>query len=525
MNTIEVIVIAVILLLIFLISINTCSCINTILLNVNNNTVRFLMILIIIAIGKYDIKIAGLIGLLFLIMINKANHIEGLENIEDNQYSNLNIWLITMIINPMKYIFALTPNEFNIVDEINEINVSDDCKTFKEKYREIVDSKLVDNIVVLGISTQNADNNKELHEIALLFKSLKYDEMISDFTKLLEDKNTLEKYKKDPFLTNLMEKKNITLDLTNIKNKLLPFLKQNKECAIKFFSKVVSQKFTKESQEAIMKNLENNYKKNSKNKKITKDKLMEKSIKDDSILKCTELQKEDDDCKNGSFCSNGNYCVTKKKGVGSKYLCSPFENPVKCNDARFSCPSDFTCIPEQKCKDNINGMISNQFMNTDGYRKYKEIPNKKQQIKKPETILNDESIQKPRSSPLKSRKSIEKPKSSPLKYKESEQKPQKISNDMTKKLDDMLLKKNNTNKFKRNIHIQKGPEYEREQDDIDETDVLIAKDFPKIKYSNKSYSNTSYNYDHNPSYTEPIVDCKINKHDFYKSKNMCPDCK
>ena len=89
-----------------------------------------------------------------------------------------------------------------------------------------------------------------------------------------------------------------------------------------------------------------------------------KSIEDGSDLKCDDDNlKQEDDCNNGSVCSKGSYCIKKEKGVGSKYLCSPFMNPVICNDGRFSCPSNSRCTERQKkCRD-IDGNLTNQIMN------------------------------------------------------------------------------------------------------------------------------------------------------------------
>ena len=113
-------------------------------------------------------------------------------------------------------------------------------------------------------------------------------------------------------------------------------------------------------------------------KKISKEKLIVKSIEDGSILKCEDDNlKQEDDCNNGSVCSKGSYCIKKEKGVGSKYLCSPFINPVICNDGRFSCPSDSKCIERQKCRD-YDGNLTNQIMNSDGYTKNDELITKKQ---------------------------------------------------------------------------------------------------------------------------------------------------
>ena len=186
MNNTEIIVIVVILSLIFLISINSCSHINNILLYINNNIVRFIMILFIITVGKYNVNIGGLVGLLFLIMINKANHIEGLENIENDKYKYLNLWLGLMLINPMKYI--LLNQKYNMEQEIEDIKVSSECKQFSEKYLEIMDNDTVQSIALLLLATQSPTDNEDIFSI---FKTLQYEDMIIDFEKVLNDNQVL----------------------------------------------------------------------------------------------------------------------------------------------------------------------------------------------------------------------------------------------------------------------------------------------------------------------------------------------
>lgn len=493
MNNTEIIVIIVILSLIFLISINSCAQINNILLYVNNNIVRFIMILFIIAVGKYNVNIGGLVGLLFLIMINKANHIEGLENIENNKYKYLNLWLGLMLINPMKYI--LLNQKYNMKQEIEDIKVSSECKQFSEKYLEIMDNDTVQSIALLLLATQSPTDNEDIPSI---FKTLQYEDMIIDFEKVLNDNQIIEKdMNNHPFLPNVIKEKNGKIDKNKLLTKLLPFLKNNKECVMKLFNKVVNEKSTKESTENIMNEIQN------EPKKITRQKLIEKSNEDGSVLKCDDELKEEDDCGNGSVCSKGFYCKIKEKGTGIKYLCSPFKNPVICNDGRFTCPSDSNCINRQRCRD-IEGNLTEQVMSSDGYTKNNQ-ESKKQESAKPRVSSQPES-RKPRvlSQPV-SRKPIV------LSHQESV-KP--IVSSQSKKMDDITLNDIIDSKQL----IDEKVEETDEMDSLDYT-IPIAKKFPKL---NNTFDKKNV---HNPSYTVPILNCRIDKHDFHKNHNICPDCK
>jgi hypothetical protein len=501
MNNTEIIVIVVILSFIFLISINSCSHINNILLHINNNSVRFIMILLIIMLGKYNVNIAGLLGLLFLIMINKANHIEGLENNDKSKYANLNLWLGAMLINPIKYIFL--NEKYDIKQEITDMKLTDECKQFSEKYLDIMDNDMVHSIVILLFTTQS-DNNIE--DISNLFKTLKYEDMLVDLENLLKDEQLIEKQmNENASIANIMKEKNAKVDKNKILTKFLPFLKNNKECAMKLFNKVISDKLTKESIEKILNGIENEKQteesdQTNKAKKITKEKLIQKSIKDDSILKCDDDDlKQEDDCNNGSVCSKGFYCTVKEKGTGSAYLCSPFKNPVICNDGRFSCPSDSKCIERQKCKD-YDGNLSDQVMNSDGYTKNNE-----------ELLITQKLAEQSAQKPEVSSKSNKKDNNSKKDTVRTDSKKPSISSQSIK-ID------RDSSRIQSTQVIDEKIEKTVDIDSID-YDIPIAKRFPRLK---NSFDKKN---DHNPSYTAPIVDCGIDKHDFNRNQHICPDCR
>jgi hypothetical protein len=379
-----------------------------------------------------------------------------------------------MLVNPIKYMFS---KKYSLKEEINKIEINQDCKKFVEKYLEVVDDDIVNNLAILAISTQT---DRSIQDVTVIFKSLKYEDMLVDFEKLLKDKDLLSKQQNEnPFIKNIIEKKNLKPDNTKIINTFLPFLKENKECAMYFFNKIVSINLTNESLEKNMKELENiNH---------------ESSITDYSTLKCDDPSKEKDDCDNGSYCSKGFNCVVKEKGTGSKYLCSPFVNPVKCNDARFSCPSDSKCIDRQKCK-HSNNKITNQVMNSDAY--FEEI--------EPTEIVSKKT---------KPKESVTKKTELPVKVSYTQKTEPSFQQSIQKHTDTIILKK--PININREIHDKNTNISKSESTDSDSPNT---KHFPHLK-------NRLSKYQHNPSYTRPIVDCKINKHDFYKSQNICPDCK
>lgn len=499
----EFIVIFILLSIIVFISLNSCSHINKILLMINSNIVRFLMILIIIGIGKYNINIGGLIGLLFLIMINKANHIEGLENNNNNNYNNLNLWLGVMLINPIKYIFL--NEKYDIKQEIIDMKLNDECKLFTEKYLEIMDNDMINSIVILLLTTQS-DNN--IDDIPNLFKTLKYEDMVIDLENLLKDEQLLKnQMNENPSIINIMKEKNATLNKNKILMKFLPFLKNNKQCAMKLFNKVISNNLTKESIEKIINERENekiteesDQINKQEKKKISKEKLIVKSIEDGSDLKCDDDNlKQEDDCNNGSVCSKGSYCIKKEKGVGSKYLCSPFMNPVICNDGRFSCPSDSRCAQRQKCRD-IDGNLTNQIMNSDGYTKNDELITKKQkdlpiqEVKKPVVSVESNKKDNAKKNTYITDSGIPSISSQSI----------KIDKDSSRRRSTKVIDE----KIENTIDISSN-----------DYDIPIAKRFPRLK---NSFDRKN---DHNPSYTSPIVNCGIDKHDFNRNQHMCPDCK
>ena len=547
MNNTEIIVIVVILSLIFLISINSCSHINNILLYINNNIVRFIMILFIITVGKYNVNIGGLVGLLFLIMINKANHIEGLENNDNSKYTNLNLWLGIMLINPIKYIFI--NEKYNIKQEIEDIKLMDECKQFSEKYLEIMDNDTVHSIAILLLATQS--NNIE--DISSVFKTLKYEDMIIDLESLLKDDQLIEKQMKENLsIENVIKQKNGKLDKNKILTKLLPFLNNNKECAMKLFNKVVNEKLTKEQIEKIINNIDYEQVKKTeeseqstkpttieqKKKPITKEQLIKKSNEDDSVLKCDDELNEEDDCNNGSVCSKGFYCKIKEKGTGSKHLCSPFMNPVICNDGRFTCPSDSKCVIRQKCKD-FDGNLTDQVMSSDGYTKNNEESQKtastkprvsSQSISSKPSVSSESTSQQelrrpsvssqPASQPASRKPSVSsQPASQPASRKPSVSSQPASQQSSRKPSVSSQSNKMNKNASKDIIHSN--------QLNYEETDVMDSLDYtiPIAKYFPKLNNTFDRKNSHNPSYTVPIVNCGINKHDFNRNRHLCPDCK
>jgi len=54
-------------------------------------------------------------------------------------------------------------------------------------------------------------------------------------------------------------------------------------------------------------------------------------------------------CGNGIFCAPFQTCMSNATGAGLVYACSPLPSATRCLDARFSCPSSYTCIEDSKC--------------------------------------------------------------------------------------------------------------------------------------------------------------------------------
>lgn len=55
------------------------------------------------------------------------------------------------------------------------------------------------------------------------------------------------------------------------------------------------------------------------------------------------------DCGNGIYCAPHQTCMSNATGAGIVYACSPLSRAVRCMDARFSCPSSYTCADNSRC--------------------------------------------------------------------------------------------------------------------------------------------------------------------------------
>lgn len=64
-------------------------------------------------------------------------------------------------------------------------------------------------------------------------------------------------------------------------------------------------------------------------------------------------------CGNGIFCAPFQTCMSNATGAGLVYACSPLPSATRCLDARFSCPSSYTCIEDSKCLPPTNGNNGN----------------------------------------------------------------------------------------------------------------------------------------------------------------------
>ena len=98
-------------------------------------------------------------------------------------------------------------------------------------------------------------------------------------------------------------------------------------------------------------------------------------------------------CGNGISCAPSQTCMTNATGAGAvvinfplschyfyflspllnaphspvlQYACSPLPNAVRCNDARFSCPSTTTCAQGCKCEA-ADGSLVNAVTNVDAF--------------------------------------------------------------------------------------------------------------------------------------------------------------
>jgi len=55
------------------------------------------------------------------------------------------------------------------------------------------------------------------------------------------------------------------------------------------------------------------------------------------------------DCGNGISCAPRQTCMSNATGAGLVYACSPLYRAVRCMDARFSCPTSYTCAENSRC--------------------------------------------------------------------------------------------------------------------------------------------------------------------------------
>jgi len=55
------------------------------------------------------------------------------------------------------------------------------------------------------------------------------------------------------------------------------------------------------------------------------------------------------DCGNGIFCAPSQTCMSNITGAGLIFACSPLTNAVRCMDARFSCPTGYSCAENSRC--------------------------------------------------------------------------------------------------------------------------------------------------------------------------------
>ena len=226
----EKLIAVIILLIILLISINSSS---NIILYINNNNVRFIIILFIIIIGQYDVKMAGLSGFLFLLLVNKTNYIEGFSDSE--KYANLRMWLYLMLINPISF----DSKEKNVIrNEIAKLKFDPSCEAFAKEYSSLMDDNLAGNIAILIV---NIDS--EVSEINMIesYKKNEYNlkSMIRDLLMFLDEKKIVNKeYLKNNRIVQMMKEKDIGDNLSLIMDKFIPFLEKNESCLIYFLNTV-----------------------------------------------------------------------------------------------------------------------------------------------------------------------------------------------------------------------------------------------------------------------------------------------
>ena len=248
MYNIEKLIAVIILLIILLLTINSFS---NILSYINNNNVRFLMILFIIIIGHYDVKMAGLSGLLFLLLVNKANYIEGFNQSNSNKQRDRNVrmWLYLMLINPKSF----DSKENNVVrNEIAKLKLDPNCKNFTDEYSKIMDDNLAVNILIFLVDT----NMTELDIIRLYqssnpnIRQLRRDLEIF----LIENQQKIEEkqYLNNKRFEQMIKERNIKVRPSLIENYLIPFLENpiNLKCLHHLIQVVVNnlkQKYIKEN--------------------------------------------------------------------------------------------------------------------------------------------------------------------------------------------------------------------------------------------------------------------------------------
>ena len=288
MYYIEKLIGVIILLIILLISINSSS---NILLYINNNNVRFLMILFIIIIGQYDVKMAGLSGLLFLLLLNKANHIEGLENILDNKenkYAILKSWLYLMLIEPQSYI----SNDKNVVrNEIDKLKLGPFCKDFTVEYKKIMDDNLAITLLILIDSDMSDIKRNQANELNMIesYLSSEYNLklLIQDLQKFLEENNKKideKEYLNNKSFVRMIKSRDIDIEYINnslITKALIPFLNnlENEKCIYNLLKISVD-------------NLKQKYKKYNKENKSEQNTIENKS--EQNTIEKTPEQKNDD---------------------------------------------------------------------------------------------------------------------------------------------------------------------------------------------------------------------------------------
>ena len=74
------------------------------------------------------------------------------------------------------------------------------------------------------------------------------------------------------------------------------------------------------------------------------------------------------DCGNGIYCAPSQTCMSNMTGAGLIYACSPLTNAVRCMDARFSCPRDYSCADNSRCITNDGSAIIDAVVNLDAFR-------------------------------------------------------------------------------------------------------------------------------------------------------------